>query len=587
MNLLNIFENIVLSSLIGSVIVLMILIIKTILKHKLNSTFHYYIWLILLIKLIIPFGPQASFNISNLFEKSYVKTTTNENTQKLQINSSKQLENTDLADSTAISTLQPSNKSVISNTMNIPLKIKINIKRILCITWIFGVVLSIVILFAGHKKLRKIVKDSINNVNNTHKEILYDCMKTMNIRTEVDLSYSTKISSPSLCGFIKPKILIPMSVAMNICAEEFKCIVMHELTHFKNKDIFINWVITLLSMTYWFNPILLYGFHKMRQDCEFSCDSQVISYLGEGGHLQYGSALIRVLELACSNKRLIGTTPMVMNSLEMKRRLIMISKYKKINIKSILLGTVVVVIIGSLGITLNTSSVRSHKNIAKATTLHVETLVTTSKSRVNNISNGSASPIKLLHLTDSTKSTATVSPDIVIYNSHPDEVYPSGMKISDVGAILNDKLVKEGFNSCFISCALNTDYNKSFQITRDLITKNVKSYSNTILLDIHRDKTEKNKSDAPKMLFILAKSNPHYKANKKFVDSLIENIKNSNQIKSEIYFYQYGISYYNQDLSNNSTLIELGNNMSSDSDIEACVNALVSALKNTQKVSSN
>ena len=107
-------------------------------------------------------------------------------------------------------------------------------------------------------------------------------MKAMNIRTEVELSYSKKISSPSLCGFIKPKILIPVSVAANICDEEFKYIIMHELTHLKNKDIFINWAITLLSMIYWFNPILLYGFHKMRQDCEISCDGQVISYLGEG-----------------------------------------------------------------------------------------------------------------------------------------------------------------------------------------------------------------------------------------------------------------------------------------------------------------
>ena len=70
--------------------------------------------------------------------------------------------------------------------------------------------------------------------------------------------------------------------------------IMHELTHLKNKDIFINWIITFLSMIYWFNPILLYGFHKMRQDCEFSCDGIAISYLDEGENLQYGNAIIKV-----------------------------------------------------------------------------------------------------------------------------------------------------------------------------------------------------------------------------------------------------------------------------------------------------
>ena len=51
----------------------------------------------------------------------------------------------------------------------------------------------------------------------------------------------------------------------------------------------------------------------------------------------------------------MGTTSMVLNRLEMKRRIIMISKYKKINIKSILLGTVIVFIIGGFGIAINTS----------------------------------------------------------------------------------------------------------------------------------------------------------------------------------------------------------------------------------------
>ena len=249
---------------------------------------------------------------------------------------------------------------------------------------------------------------------------------------------------------------------------------MHELTHLKNKDIFINWVITLLSMIYWFNPILLYGFHKMRQDCEFSCDGQVISYLDEGENVQYGNAIIRVLELVGNSNRLIGTTSMVMNSSEIKRRIIMISKYKKINIKGILLGTVIVVIIGGLGIAINTSKINSDKNIAKATTLQVKNTNNTSKSAVNNTSNGTVSTnIKSLP-SDSTNPIVPFSSDIVIYNSHADEDYPSGIKITDVGALINDKLVKEGLNSSFIKCTPPKEYKKSYQTTREFNNKKCK-----------------------------------------------------------------------------------------------------------------
>lgn len=52
MNYLDSFELTVLSSLIGSAIALLILTAKKVLKNKLSCTFHYYIWLILIIKLI-------------------------------------------------------------------------------------------------------------------------------------------------------------------------------------------------------------------------------------------------------------------------------------------------------------------------------------------------------------------------------------------------------------------------------------------------------------------------------------------------------------------------------------------------------
>ncbi|MBW9149138.1 stage II sporulation protein P [Clostridium sp. CM028] len=587
MDFLNIFEMIVLSSLIGSIIVLMILIFKGIFRNKLNFTFHYYIWLILIIKLIIPFGPQTPLNISNLYENFHVQGTTNKSTQITQSNSSKELTNATLSNPISISAMHPSNKSVISKANRIPLNHKVNIEKVFCFIWILGTSLSIAILVTGYKKLKDIVGTSIKNINSTHREILNKCKKAMNIRTEVELSYSQKINSPSLCGLIKPKILIPVSVAANIGDEEFKYIIMHELTHLKNKDIFINYAITLLSIIYWFNPLLLYAFHKMREDCEISCDGQVISYLGASENLQYGNTIIKVLELAGKSNRLIGTTSMILNSFEIKRRIIMISKYRKINFKGILLGTVVFVIIGGLGIAINTSNIISDKNIVKATTLQVKTPVITSKSTVKNTPNTASAAIIKKSTSDNTDSIVPFSADIVIYNSHADEAYPSGMKVSDVGALLSNKLVKEGFNSHFVKSDPQADYNKSYQTTRDLITKYVKHYSNTILLDIHSNVIENEKSDTRKMLFVLAKSSPHYKANKKFVDSLLGNIKNSKDVKSEINFYQFGVSYFNQDLSNNSTLVEFGNNISSDSDIETCVNALVSALKNTQKVSSN
>ncbi|OOM78576.1 stage II sporulation protein SpoIIP [Clostridium sp. BL-8] len=95
--------------------------------------------------------------------------------------------------------------------------------------------------------------------------------------------------------------------------------------------------------------------------------------------------------------------------------------------------------------------------------------------------------------------------------------------------------------------------------------------------------SDDSKSDKRKILLVLAENSPFYKENKKFAEDLSQNINNSNEIKSEILSYHRGQLCFNQDLSKNSLLIEIGNEMSNDSDIETCVNLLVSALKNTQK----
>lgn len=592
MDFLDIFEVIVLSSLTSSLIVVMILIIKYIFRNKLNYNFHYYVWLILIIKLIIPFGPQTPLNISYIYENLHMENIANENMQKVQISSSKQSKNTALGDLKSINSFQSSSKSVLNPPINIPSNSNVHIEKIFFFIWLLGAVLLMGILIAGYKKLNEIVRVSIKNINITHKEILCNCMKVMNIRHEVEIAYSQKVSSPSLCGLIKPKILIPISVADNICDDDFKYIIMHELTHLKGRDIFINWVITLLSIIYWFNPILLYGFHKMRQDCELSCDDKVLSYLDQDENVKYGNSILRVLELANSHNRLVGTTTMIMNNSEIKRRIIMISKYKKVNIKGILLGTAVVLIIGALGIVLNTSKISSDKNIAENPTLEVQESVTTSENTVTNTSNETLSALIKNLPNDSTNSIAPFSSDIVIYNTHADEDYPSTITITDIGALINDKLVKEGLKSSFLKCKAPISYSKAYDNTRKLITENVKEYSNTILLDLHRDVVEENTtSGAKKMLFALAKNNPHYEENRKFADRLLENIENSkevqNNVETEIITYNKGRLCFNQDLSNNSVLIELGNNMSSDSDVQACVNTLVSALKNMQKSSSN
>ncbi len=183
---------------------------------------------------------------------------------------------------------------------------------------------------------------------------------------------------------------------------------------------------------------------------------------------------------------------------------------------------------------------------------------------------------------EDTKSLAPFSSDIVIYNTHSYEAYPSGINVTDVASSINDKLVSEGLNSKFIKCVQPPVYDKAYQTTRDIITSKVKEYKNTVLLDIHRDASDESESNTKKIMLVVAKENLHYDENNRFANELLQEILKSSNVEASIFYFNKGINFFNQDLSNRSVLIELGNDKSSDNDIEECMNALVAALKNIQ-----
>lgn len=170
------------------------------------------------------------------------------------------------------------------------------------------------------------------------------------------------------------------------------------------------------------------------------------------------------------------------------------------------------------------------------------------------------------------------SSNIVIYNSHPFEAYMCGTAVTDISASISNKLKKDSVQNEFLRVAPAADYFKSYESSRNLIISKVKGYDKTILLDIHRNSSDTSQSDTKTILLVLDKGNPHYDENKKFADQLLKTIKESNKVKVDYELYEMQSGFFNQDLSSKSVMIEVGNEKSSDNEINECIDEIVSAL---------
>ncbi|MEA4933843.1 MAG: M56 family metallopeptidase, partial [Lawsonibacter sp.] len=79
------------------------------------------------------------------------------------------------------------------------------------------------------------------------------------------------ITSPFVCGLIKPRIYLPVGLPV----PERGYVLLHERTHIRRRDYLVKPLAFLALSTHWFNPVMWLSFRLMCRDMEMSCDERV------------------------------------------------------------------------------------------------------------------------------------------------------------------------------------------------------------------------------------------------------------------------------------------------------------------------
>ena len=170
-------------------------------------------------------------------------------------------------------------------------------------------------------------------------------------------------------------------------------------------------------------------------------------------------------------------------------------------------------------------------------------------------------------------------PVIYIYNTHESEKYYSPF-ISDYSITPDVRLasfiLKDYLNDLNIDSFVQTksikeyldkhslDYTGSYEASRIYMKEELKNHDYKILIDIHRDSAkkkytlyQKDSVSYAKIMFVLATKHKNYKENEEFINNIINRLNKdykglcrSTLIRKDVIF--------NQDLSKNAVLIELG-----------------------------
>lgn len=340
----------ILTSFMASVMAVILFALRFTLKDRVPIRWQYLMWMVLIIRLLLPWAPESPFSLYNVFSF------TDHQATRIMITA-------DVLDNTR--PVIPEGETLVPGSLEPEAAAPSNVKSDESppIPWkyllIFGIWLIGVITFAIYMiKVNRMFNRSIVNgstdlaPNSQWIHLIEDCSVKLGMKRSLPLHVTNAVKGPTLYGFFRPKVLLPATGMEEFSDKELSYIFLHELVHYKRKDILVNWIMTVQLILHWFNPILWLAYRKMREDQEISCDAITISYICSDEIREYGYTIVKMLEKKSTrSQRLLATANFSMDSTQIKRRIKMITMFKKNSYKWSVVGLLTMILLTSVSLT--------------------------------------------------------------------------------------------------------------------------------------------------------------------------------------------------------------------------------------------
>ncbi len=242
-------------SISASVIIAVIIVIRSLFIHKLPKRLFVMLWTAAALRMLVPLS--VPVNIPH------------ENTQP---------------ENAVIREVTPQESVTASGTSGAPDR-----EMVFEIVWAGGVVLSLGIVGAFHLRSRRELSTALPLKNAE----INSRIAAEKFRRKITVKISDRVTSPLTYGVINPVIILPKNLPAD--SGEMRFALAHELVHIRRFDVLLKLILTAAACAHWFNPLAWAMLSLAGRDIELSCDEAVLKKLGCKRE-DYAMALIRLEE---------------------------------------------------------------------------------------------------------------------------------------------------------------------------------------------------------------------------------------------------------------------------------------------------
>ena len=284
----------------ASIVGLFLLLIKALFHDKLTAKWHYAIWIVLLVRLVVPV--QNTIITSPLSLLGSVRL--NEWMVLLKMKAETALQS---VLSKPYGTVDYSGDALLAWQ-------SYSFTDWLFMIYAAGVILLTLYYTVIYFGLRRRIGRGLP-ADDALSLMVHDTALRYNVKPGRNIRICAGFDTPFVCGIIKPVLVIPAHLKDNVT----DTMILHELLHLQYKDIWMNFVIHAVRIVNWCNPVMWFVLNRIQNDSEAFCDQRVLERIEQDQQKAYGHQL---LDLARSKyPTVVGTTTMANGKRNIKRRL--------------------------------------------------------------------------------------------------------------------------------------------------------------------------------------------------------------------------------------------------------------------------
>ena len=304
-------NSLLMASLMGSALVILVALIESLFQPRIGHRLFYGFWLIVTIRFICFWTPPSDYSALNWFHGSSFSESQVAFVDSEPVTSDPVIEESVpwITASKGTASIVTSETSVAVPSVTVPSDRGLNqrfptIAEFAFSVWLLGCTVLLVRTLRAWRAIQLLLKRSEHPCQYWVDEF-HRIQESNPGWVSVRLRITDEIFGPCVTGVFRPTVLMPRDVMNHLDQEQIRMILIHEWKHARQLHGLIKWLVHLVGVIHWFNPLFRWIPRRIDALQEFAADNAVVEQgvHGEKGDAHrnvqaYGETILAMVQLA-------------------------------------------------------------------------------------------------------------------------------------------------------------------------------------------------------------------------------------------------------------------------------------------------